>query len=352
MSPARSAKIRVLIVDDVAAARQAVRAMLEEDPAIAIAGEAANGEEAVAAAGRLRPDVITMDVLMPVMDGYAATARIMAERPTPIIAVTSLPLEDGSVLERMLSAGAIDVVRKAFARDPEKWARMRAELLSRVRAAARARVASPAAGSQPAASPGSPPRVDARPEVIVIAASTGGPAALQAVLGGLSPKMPCPVLVVQHIAADFTAWLASWLAGCSPLPVHVAQDGESALAGHIYLAPDDRHLLVTARHTLRLNQALPVQSLRPSADVLFRSASQAFGAGVIAVVLTGMGSDGAQGARGIKDAGGTVLVQDAATCAIFGMPQAVIAAGAADAVLPLPAIAGRLRALCGLKEPA
>lgn len=341
-----------------ATARQFIRAALEEDGGIRVVGEAANGEEAVALAARLRPDVIIMDVLMPVLDGVGATRRIMAVCPTPVVVVTSLPLTDGSVLSRMMEAGAVDVIGKAFGRDPHASARMRAQLVATVKEAARSRMKplrpelllGTAAG---AASGPARPRV--RPtqpiRALVLGASTGGPTALQTIFRALPADFPCPILVVQHIARGFTSWLAGWLAATTPLPVSLARDGEAALPGHIYLAPDDQHLLLTATRTLRLNRALPVHSVRPAVDPLFVSAGQALGAGVLAVVLTGMGSDGAEGARQIRAAGGIVLAQDADSCAIFGMPRAVIAAGAADEVLPLAEMAGRIRALCAEALP-
>ncbi|NLC55626.1 MAG: chemotaxis-specific protein-glutamate methyltransferase CheB [Armatimonadetes bacterium] len=341
--------MRVLVVDDVALARWIIRNALEEDPAITVVGEAADGLEAVALTERLRPDVITMDVLMPVLDGYAATQRIMATYPTPVVAVTSLPLADGTVRARLLECGAVAVVGKAFGRDPDKLARMRRELVAAVKAAAAARSTLPgparplvggAGGPESAASP-RPRRVSA----VVVAASTGGPAALQVFLGGVDRSIGCPVLVVQHIAEGFTTWLAEWLAGGTELPVRVGQDLEPARPGHVYLAPYDQHMRITSEGVIRLNRTLPVRNLRPSADVLFQSAAQGFGPAVVGVVLSGMGSDGAEGARAIRQAGGVVLVQDAETSAIWGMPQAVIAAGAADAVLPPPAIAARLLAL-------
>lgn len=356
--------MRVLVVDDVVSARRVIRDVLEEDPDITVVGEAGNGEEAVALALRLRPDVITMDVLMPVLDGYAATARIMSQCPTPIVAVTSLSLEDGTVLARMFTSGAVDVMSKAFSREPEKWARMRRELVLRVKTAAQAKVrgipeAQPASG---AAGPhgvraSAPPNVgvagggrDAsvrQARIIVIAASTGGPVALSALLGALPADLGVPVLVVQHIAEGFTGWLAEWLDGSVGLTVKVAEDSERARPGHVYVAPHDRHLLVLPHYIIRLNQALPVQSLRPSADVLFRAAARAFGPDVVGVVLTGMGHDGTDGARAIKDAGGRVLVQSEETSVIFGMPRAAIEAGVADEALSLEKIARRLVALCG-----
>lgn len=342
-------KIRVLIVDDMESARRLIRSLLQSDPAITVVGEASDGEQAVVLAERLRPDVITMDVLMPVMNGYVATERIMATCPTPIIAITALPLQDGSVFTRMMNAGALDIVAKAFGRDPRASQRMQEELLTKVKAAAQAHVAGrgPTRVTEFVARDVARPRVPI--QVVVVAASTGGPQALLEFLRGLSRDLPCPILVVQHIAPGFSQGLANWLNTESALPVRVAYNGEKAEPGYVYLAPDDRHLLITAGGIIRVNRALPVGALRPAGDVLFRSASQAFGRGVLAVVLSGMGSDGAEGARHIKAAGGIVLVQDEETSTIFGMPKAVIEAGAADEVLPLGAIAKRVMALCARK---
>ncbi|HPU00193.1 MAG TPA: chemotaxis-specific protein-glutamate methyltransferase CheB [Armatimonadota bacterium] len=349
--------MRVLIVDDVAPARRAIRSLLEEDPEITVVGEAENGEEAVALALRLRPDVITMDVLMPVLDGYAATARIMSECPTPIVAVTSLSLEDGTVMARMIEAGAVDVMSKAFSRAPKEWERMRRELVHRVKAAARVSVRGIPEGHASAAQVGcnaafaaSRPPAGRRPRLVVVAASTGGPPALRTLLGGLEASLAAPVLVVQHISKGFTAWMAEWLNGSIGRVVSVAQDGERARSGRVYLAPDDRHLRVLPEEILRLSEAPPVRSLRPSADVLFRSAAQAYGRDVVGVVLTGMGDDGARGARAIKEAGGRVLAQSEESATIFGMPRAVIEAGLADEVLAPDEMARRLLLLCGRGE--
>lgn len=349
--------MRVLVVDDVAPARRVIRSLLEEDPEITVVGEAANGEEAVALTLRLRPDVITMDVLMPVLDGYAATERIMSECPTPIVAVTSLSLEDGTVMARMIEAGAVDVMSKAFSRAPKKWARMRRELVHRVKAAAKVsvrgiperRVAATQDGRQAAFAASLLP-AGRRPCIVVVAASTGGPPALRTLLGGLEASLAAPVLVVQHITEGFTAWMADWLNGSIGCVVSVAQDGERARGGRVYLAPDDRHLRVFPEQILRLSEAPPVRSLRPSADVLFRSAARAYGRDVVGVVLTGMGDDGARGARAIKEAGGRVLVQNEESATIFGMPRAVIEAGLADEVLAPDEMARRLLLLCGRGE--
>lgn len=352
----RRSRIRVLVVDDVPAARQMLRAALEEEPDVVVVGEAADGAEAVEMVQRLRPDVITMDVVMPVLDGYRATERIMATCPTPVVAVTSLSLDDGSVLARMLAAGAVDIVGKAFARDPRKSARMRRELVLKIRAAADAHLQALPPGRQPETPTGGSlasrariRRPAAEPRAIVMAASTGGPAALQAVLRALPAGLPCPILIVQHIAEGFAGWLAEWLQADCGMVVQLARDGERAEAGCVYLAPSGKHLLITPEPAIRLNEALPVHSLRPSADVLFRSASQAFGSAVIGVVLTGMGTDGAEGAFRIKESGGVVLVQEPETSVIASMPQAAIAAGAADAVLPLGEIGRRLASLCGVE---
>ncbi|MBI3948781.1 MAG: chemotaxis-specific protein-glutamate methyltransferase CheB [Armatimonadetes bacterium] len=342
-SPER-AKVRVLVVDDVRTARHLIRALLETDPAITVVGEAADGAEAVRLAARLRPDVITMDVLMPVLDGYVATQRIMAAQPTAVVAVTSLPLDGGSVVARMLEAGAVGIIGKAFGRDPRASERMRRELIAKVKAAARARGGVRGGGAQRAPARAARPRVPIR--IVVVAASTGGPGALLELLRGLRDDLPCPVLVVQHIAPGFGQGLAEWLSATSGRRVSVARDGERIEPGRVYLAPDDHHLLITDRQVVRLKQTPPVHSLRPAADVLFGAASQAFGAGVVALVLSGMGNDGADGARQVKAAQGLVLVQDEATCAIYGMPKATVEAGAADEVLPIGSIAGRVLELC------
>ncbi|MBI2941442.1 MAG: chemotaxis-specific protein-glutamate methyltransferase CheB [Chloroflexi bacterium] len=346
--------MRVLVADDSAVARQWLTAILEVDPQIVVVGEARDGAEAVELARRLRPNLITMDVHMPGLDGYGAVQEIMASQPTPILVVTALPLRNGEVAARMLAVGALDVVEKpsflASSREDFAGERWRRELTTKVRLLSQVRVVTHLAGRQRTLARGpQPPIAASNPAaaVIGVVASTGGPPALLTILRSLPADFAGALLVVQHIARGFTSGLVEWLRGSSLLEVKLAEVGDALPAGRVLIAPDDRHLCVGNSRQVELDQSPPVMSLRPCGDVLLQSLAERLGPLAIGVVLTGMGEDGARGIRAIRDAGGRTLVQDEATSAIFGMPRAAIATGAVAEVLPIDAIGDRLLRLVG-----
>ena len=344
--------IRVLVADDSATARALLVGILSSAPGIVVVGEARDGLEAVTLTQRLKPSLVTMDLHMPRMDGFAATKEIMVTAPTPIVIATgSNQAAEVATAIRALNAGALAVLKKPPAPGARGFEEARQKLVSTVEAMAHVKVVrhwrlpvSPAvAGSAP--SPGAPHRV-VRARVVAIATSTGGPAALQGLLSALPGDFSVPILVVQHITRGFTSGLAAWLNTSCRLRVKIAEDGEPLAPQTVYVAPDDRHLGVSKSLNVALSAAAPVGGFRPSGTFLFESAARAFGPTVVAVILTGMGDDGVAGLRAARQGGGRVIAQDEESCVVFGMPGAAIAAGLVEQVLPLDKIAPRLVQLC------
>jgi two-component system chemotaxis response regulator CheB len=338
--------IRVLVVEDMPTARQLVLGILSADPEIQVIGQAADGGEAIELVRRLRPDAITMDVMMMPMDGIQATARIMSERPTPIVIVTSLDVNEVALSMRALGAGALAALPKPRGPGSAGFAEDARRLVTTVKAMARvALLRRPVAHAPPPASPGPRPGPGGRGRAIALAASTGGPAALQRILSRLPAGLPAPVLIVQHIALGFAEGFARWLGSAGPLGVQVATDGAPLVPGGVLVAPDDRHLGVSpdGRRAV-LSTAPPVGGFRPSGTHLFQSVATAFGASSVAVILSGMGRDGVDGLARLHAAGGRVLAQDAGSSAVHGMPGAAIEAGLVDAILDPDGIAGRIAA--------
>ena len=340
--------LRVLIVDDSPTACGLLAGILGSDPDIQIVGEAVNGAEAIQQTRDLRPDLVTMDVHMPNMDGYGATKEIMIHWPTPIVIVTaSLGARDVAATMRALEAGALTVLEKPVGSSSPLFEAQARQLIATVKAMADVKVVrhhrSPKS-IEPIPSSASPrvaPRTG-RGRIIAIAASTGGPAALQTILSRLPAKLPVPIVIVQHISRGFITGLATWLGTVCKLDVRVARDGESLVPGAVYLAPEDRHLGVRSRATIALSDEPPVGGFRPAGTVLFESVAKVFGGETVAVILTGMGEDGVQGLHAVRKAGGAMIAQDEATSIVFGMPGVAIASGLADDILPIESIAGRL----------
>lgn len=339
--------IRVVVAEDSPTARALLVEVLCAEPGIEVVGQASDGEAAVELTGALRPDLVTMDIHMPRLDGLAATRRIMAETPTPIVVVTASldQHEVGGSLDA-LRAGALAVVEKPCGPTHPGFAAACRHLVDTVRAMADVRVVRHRVG--PATGPRTPRRSDgpALPTAVGIAASTGGPAALHRVVSGLPADFQPAVLVVQHMAPGFMPGFAAWLGAATPLPVRLAEQGQPLAPGTIYLAPDGHHLGLEGG-AIALSQAPPLDGLRPAATHLFRSLAAASGPRAVAVVLTGMGRDGVEGLAEVWGRGGRVLVQDEATSVVFGMPGAALAEGLAHEVLPLGEIAPRLVELVG-----
>jgi two-component system chemotaxis response regulator CheB len=347
-------RIRVLVVEDSLTVRRRLVDVVEQDPELELAGEAEDGKRAIELCQRLRPDVVTLDMMMPVMTGLAATEWIMAYCPTPIL-IVSASTNRGELFRTYdaLAAGAVDVLEKPRADDaPGAW---EAQFAARLKMASRIRVIThprvriervKRAALCPTARE-VPGRAGCR--AIAIGASTGGPAALLRILGMLPATFSVPILLVVHIGAAFGTALAEWLDGQSPLRVSFAADGDGLPPegqGRVVMAPADRHLVVE-RDRLRLSSAPERHSCRPSVDVLFESVARELGPRAAACLLTGMGRDGAEGLLAVRRAGGATLAQDEETSVVYGMPKEAKVLDAAERILALDAIAPALQAIAG-----
>ena len=346
--------VRALVVDDSAFFRKRIIEILKSDGEIEVVGGASNGREAVELVGRLKPDVVTMDIEMPVMDGISAVREIMRTTPTPVLMFSSLTHEGARATLDALDAGAMDFLPKKF----EDIAANREEAISqfrlRVRTLARRRMsplplARVVGGCAPVAA-----KVVARSHAVrlsdfhllAIGASTGGPVALQKVLTALPARFPLPVLVIQHMPGTFTATFAERLDHICRLKVKEAQNSDEIRPGVVYIAPGGKQMLIqgSRNHSqLLVKESEASLNYKPCVDVTFASIAASYRDDVLAVVLTGMGSDGCQGVRRLKQGGATIWAQDEASCVVYGMPQAVVNAGLVDQVLPLDDI-GRILA--------
>jgi two-component system chemotaxis response regulator CheB len=338
-------KLRAVIVDDSATVRALLAGILGSDPEIEVVGAAGDGEEGVRLVQKLRPDVVTMDIHMPRMNGFEATKEIMITAPTPIVIVTASTMaHDVDSAMSALRTGALTILRKPPGPESPEFEEAVRHLVSTVKTMAQVKVvrhhrrAAPARGAKRAeAARGTEPVA-----AVAIAASTGGPQALQRLLGDLPRDFPAPILVVQHISAGFTEGLAAWLARTVSLRVKVAQDGEPLLSSTVYIAAEGGHLGVSREGKAALSAAPPIGGFRPSGTYLFQSIAEAFGSASIGVIMTGMGEDGVEGLRALRDAGAFIIAQDESSSVVFGMPGAAVREGLASVVLPLDEISGKL----------
>jgi two-component system chemotaxis response regulator CheB len=344
-------KIRVLVVEDSLTVRRRLCEVLGRDPDVEVVAEADNGKRAIELCQDLRPNVITLDMMLPVMSGLAAVEYIMAHCPTPILVVSS-STNRGELYEtyEALAAGAVDVLEKPRGDEVDgEWERRflsAVKLVSRIPVITHVRArlnGSARPASQP---PATGSRAGRRVEAVAIGASTGGPGAIVELLRGLPPEFSLPVLFVLHISRVFGASFPDWLDGQSGRRVAYARDGEllAAASGRVVMAPPDAHLIVQGGR-FRLTQDPERHSCRPSVDVLFESVATELGAAVAGCLLTGMGRDGAAGLLRIRRAGGLTIAQDEATSVIYGMPREAVLLGAAERVLPLDGIARALASL-------
>ena len=336
--------VRVLIADDSLVAREMLAQILLSDPDIQVVGQAANGEEAVDLVARLRPDLVTMDIHMPKMDGLKATERIMAFTPTPFLVVSSSVHGEGMGRAfDALNLGALEVIKKPEPRDWADLERIGREVIRKVKILANVKVITHIRGrhDRRGEAVGAPKGSGAGRGIVAIGSSTGGPSALLTVFEGLPADLPVPVLVAQHIADGFIPGLVAWLdAGCR-VKVVSAVEGVQPEAGVVYVAPTGENMVLDG-NTIRFQAPDKGQLYIPSADTLFDSVARSFGKRAIGVLLTGMGADGASGLKHLHDLGASTIAQNEATCTVFGMPKAAIELGATDKVLPIEDIAAHV----------
>ena len=374
--------IRVLVADDSAFMRMVLSDMFKKQPDFELVDTARNGKDAIEKVKKYKPDLLTLDVNMPVMDGLQALEIIMKECPLPVVMCSSMTKEGTDSTIKALSLGAVDFINKSGG-SVSAIDTIEMEILSKCRAAAAVKIQrrscpavstgkrEEASGPQttrkidlplrkpcftprqaqtpqparPTITPAAVPRPsggsDPRKKIVVLGTSTGGPKALQTVVAGLPKDLPCGVLIVQHMPPGFTKSLSDRLNEICQISVKEAENHDIIEAGHVYIAPGNYHMTVvpcSQGREIVLNQDPPLGTLRPAADVLFKSAVR-FGTDVVSVILTGMGQDGAVGMKEIKQAGGYIIAEHESTCVVYGMPKAVVDQGIADEVLPLQEVA-------------
>ena len=354
MATGQNKKFRVLVVDDSSFMRKVLETILNSDELLQVVGHAKDGREAVTLAESLKPDVITMDINMPHVDGLQATAQIMTTNPRPIVVVSSESREGAASTLKSLELGAIEFVAKPSSGVDLDMNSIKDELVRKVRMAAKVRVVrtasrlastlqaaggstgSASAAPRPAARPAAPPISDQRFPVVVMAASTGGPATVMRLAPGFTKDFPAAVILVQHMPAAFTSQYAAQLAEFTEIRVKEAEANESLQPGTVYICPGGQHLRVTGSGRIQLDGTSGrINGYLPNIDVTLESAAAFAGPMTIGVILTGMGSDGAAGSKVVKAAGGMVFAQDEATSVIFGMPSEAIKTNAVEQVLPL-----------------
>ncbi|MFA5626781.1 MAG: chemotaxis response regulator protein-glutamate methylesterase [Thiohalomonadaceae bacterium] len=364
--------VRVLIVDDSGFFRRRLTEMLSADPRLEVVGTANDGAQAVEQTARLRPDVVTMDIEMPVMDGITATRRIMATTPTPVLMFSSLTTDGAKATLDALDAGAVDYLPKKFEDISRDQNEARRQLCERVYVIGSSKHATPSshattttrpaaptpppttasrqsaasrplatAATRPVMPTATPPARRGQYRLVAIGTSTGGPVALQQVLSKLPADFPLPLILIQHMPGTFTPAFAQRLNQQCAIEVREAKNGDELKPGLALLAPGGMQMVLEqrgGRTTVNITESDPALHYKPSVDVTFSSVARIFPAQTLAIVLTGMGADGREGARLLKQGGSSIWAQDEATSVVYGMPAAIVDAGLADAVLPLPNI--------------
>ena len=357
-------RTRVLIVDDSAFMRKVLEEIIRTDPKLEVVGQAKDGREAVTMAQTLQPDVLTMDINMPRMDGLEATQQIMTQNPRPILIVSSESRQGAASTLRALELGAIDFVTKPSSGIDLDMKTVRDELLGKLKMAAKVRVVRTAAShdlstgavSRPQAQPAKEAgNSEARIPLVMIAASTGGPATLMRLMPRFPKDFPAAVVLVQHMPATFTSQLSLQLTEVASIRVKEAEQNEPLQTGTFYVCPGSHHLRISMTGRIKLDDGPRISGYRPCADVAFESAAAYGGANVVGVVLTGMGNDGAKGVQAVKAGRGYVLAQDEATSVIFGMPAEAIRTGVVNQVVGIDemyaAIEKYLESICRLMQP-
>jgi two-component system, chemotaxis family, protein-glutamate methylesterase/glutaminase len=354
--------IRVLVVDDSAFMRKVLQGIISSDPELQVCGEARDGRDALAQLESLKPDVISMDINMPHMDGLEATEIIMSSNPHPVLIVSSESREGADVTLKALQLGAIDFVPKPSSGIDFDMSSVKDELCRKLKLAAKVRVVRTAARSNVSTKAASAaaqslasgsneqrpsairsnaaagPRGAGKFPIIVVASSTGGPATLMKFVPEFPADFPGAVIVVQHMPGNFTAQFSKQLGDVSQIKVKEAEAGEIVVPGHLYVCPGSHHLRLSATGRIMLDDGPRISGYRPCADLTLESVVAYCGPNAVAVVLTGMGNDGSKGVQAVRAAGGHVIAQDESTAVIFGMPQEAIKTGAVDQVLPIEAI--------------
>lgn len=339
---------RVLIVDDSALARQVLGQCLTADPSITVVGAASDAFVARTMIKALNPDVVTLDIEMPRMDGLAFLEKIMTLRPMPVVMISSMTQKGADSVLRALTIGAVDYIAKPTTSLAEGFASIRDEIVSKVKQAARARVRPMLANAVPAPASATAKGYSASENLIAVGASTGGVEALHALLSRFPADAPA-ILVTQHMPPAFTEPFAARLNQNCVMTVTQARQGERVVPGHIYIAPGSRHLELSrsgANYICHLNDDPPMLGHRPSVDVLFRSVARIAGSHAVGIILTGMGKDGAQGLLEMRRAGAPTIGQDESSCVIYGMPKAAFDCGATEVELPLGKIADQALHRC------
>lgn len=343
--------IKVLIVDDSPTIRLFLEQLFNSDPDLKVVGQARDGEEAIEAVERLAPDVITMDIYMPRMNGLDATRRIMETRPTPIV-ILSGNLDEEEVVSscRAMEAGALVALAKPTGSDHAKQKNDIASLVQTVKLMAEIKVVrrwfQPGKGIPQAVSQAVSGPSPANSRVVAVGASTGGPVVINTILSSLPKGFPLPVLIVQHMATGFIRGFAEWLGFSSRLPVHIASHDEFMLPGHAYIAPDGFHMQVVAEKRIVLTKIGAGHGQCPSVASLFRSVAAVYGKNAVGILLTGMGDDGAKELELMKSKGAVTIAQDRESSIIFGMPGEAVKLGAATYVLPPDRIVEYLASSC------
>jgi two-component system chemotaxis response regulator CheB len=336
--------VRVMVVDDSAFMRFSISQHLNENPDLQVVGTACDGKEALKLIPQLQPDVITLDVEMPHMDGLTTLRQIMKSFPRPVIMFSSLTKEGAAETIQALMIGAVDFVAKPDNRLDIR--QVMEEMAAKILATARAKIKP--VGLRQALSPIAQPAqtqeklisaYQKTTPVVFIGSSTGGPGALNEIIPALPANLPSPVIIVQHMPAGFTRSLSERLNAISPLKVKEAEPGDRLMVGQVLVAPGGFHMTLDENERVALNQKPTVHGVRPAVDVTLNSLVQHFGKAVIAVILTGMGSDGTHGSSLLHSQGGYVIAEHESTCGVWGMPRSVAEAGAANAILPRPQIA-------------
>jgi two-component system, chemotaxis family, protein-glutamate methylesterase/glutaminase len=341
----------VLVVDDSSFARLSIIKLLSKDPDIQIVGYARDGIEAIEKVKEYKPDVITLDVQMPNMDGLEALKKIMDNEPTPVVMLSSLTDKGTEITVRALEIGAVDFYLKSSLTSPEGSLGLNEDLIQKIKLAADAgkkklRLQTLRKKNQSIQKNNTDRQLTSRSKVVVIGSSTGGPGALYEVVPGIPGDIPAAILIVQHMPRGFTKSLAARLNDLSQIKVKEAEEGDKLYEGQAFVAPGNYHMTVNKDNKISLNQQPSVLGLRPCANVTMQSVAGIFGRSSIGIVLTGMGSDGTEGSKHIKSAGGKVAVQDENTCVIYGMPRSVVESGSADKVVPLQNIAAEITRMC------